>query len=233
MLNPGNYKGHLKTSKMSSKTSSGGGDDDLTSLSWLQTVNILPDSVTSDDEPSSPDDTETETEKFSFKNVDSVHNKVSSNRQNVKTSKVTPTPTFGGNTFRLSSNTSSQFSSNIMITSTTSVGGTTTTTYSPSSVLLNSLLVSTASSSMERRSPFNVGEKNIVVVSTPSQNGIYPDIRTTNSIPAQVGLKSNKLLINNIYCLNQTLLMIAVILGRLLNQDSLDNTVKFSFTKLL
>jgi hypothetical protein len=93
--------------------------------------------------------------------------------------------------------------------------------------------VSTASSSMERRSPFNVGEKNIVVVSTPSQNGIYPDIRTTNSIPAQVGIESNKLLIKNIYGLNQTILMIAVILGRFLNQDSLENTGKFRFTKLV
>ncbi len=47
MQHPGTSKGqHSKSGKMSG----GSGDDDLTSLSWLQTVNILPDSVASDDD---------------------------------------------------------------------------------------------------------------------------------------------------------------------------------------
>ena len=172
MLNLGNCKGNISKT---SKTSSGGGDDDLTSLSWLQTVNILPDSVASDDDLGGPSSPETEPEKLIFKKVDSIL------KPSSKPTK--PTKPTTGNTFRLS-NSSSRFSSNIIITSTSAAG--TTTTYSPSV-----LLVSTASSSMERRSPFNVGEKNIVVVSTPTQNGVYPDIRTTSNVPAQVRLTNN------------------------------------------
>ena len=48
------------------------GDDDLTSLAWLQTVNILPDSVASDDDQVSSPDFNSESEKFSFKSIESV-----------------------------------------------------------------------------------------------------------------------------------------------------------------
>ncbi len=53
MQHPGTSKGQ---SSRAGKMSGGSGDDDLTSLSWLQTVNILPDSVASDDDqvPISP-----------------------------------------------------------------------------------------------------------------------------------------------------------------------------------
>ena len=47
MQHPGTSKGQLSRA---GKMSGGSGDDDLTSLSWLQTVNILPDSVASDDD---------------------------------------------------------------------------------------------------------------------------------------------------------------------------------------
>ena len=177
MHNLGKGKGLVsKSGKMSN-------DDDLTSLSWLHNVNILPDSVASDDDQggvTSPEADSESVDKFQFQRVDHViktSNVSSNNNRPVKLSKpllvstTTTTPTMT-NSFRLTNVSSpNQFSSNLIISS--SSGG--TNSYSPS-VLLNSLLVSTAPQSQQQgcQPPFSVAAKNIVVVSTASANGVYP-----------------------------------------------------------
>jgi hypothetical protein len=171
MQNPGKGKGLVsKSGKMSN-------DDDLTSLSWLHNVNILPDSVASDDDQgglTSPECDTENIEKFQFKNVESVMktSTASSNNRLVKLSRPisTTTTTTMTNSFRLTNVSSpNQFSSNLMISSSSGA----TNSYSPS-VLLNSLLVSTAPQQQGSQPPFSVAAKNIVVVSTASANGVYP-----------------------------------------------------------
>ena len=176
MQNLGKGKGQVsKSGKMSN-------DDDLTSLAWLHNVNILPDSVASDDDQgglTSPEVDKEKVDKFQFNPVIKTSTSPSNSRI-VKASKpfsTTPTtPTTTTNSFRLTNVSSpNHFSSNLIISSSSGA----TSSYSPS-VLLNSLLVSPASMQSQHRgcqSPFPVAAvnaKNIVVVSTASANGIYP-----------------------------------------------------------